>query len=422
MITKPSIESRLKTADAAYHAGRFAEAGESYAAITKLDPKNAFALERLGTIALWNNRPDEAVEYLEKALRQASGAQKLWPFNTQLNLRMAMAHYRADHFPEASKFFKQAAGPIALGPFRQIDALGKWLAAFGAGQPYLIEGPDETRIEFVMTDPLPVVQVSIDGGPPLHFLIDTGGSEVILDAQLAKNAGAQIAATMVGEFAGSKKAAMGLGSIESLRLGEFVVKNLPINTLDLTALAPIFGGLEIEGIIGTRLLMHFLATIDYPGGALLLRRGTIPQREALTAQAAKRIPFWLIDTHVIVAWGTCNRLEPMLFWVDTGLAGAGFIPSPSLTQQAGIAVDWSKAEDGIGGGGKVKEVPIFLERLTLGTGPDGIVEENIPGIVQEQPAGLGDQFGFEISGLISHQFFRKYALTFDFESMRMVLQ
>jgi hypothetical protein len=168
--------------------------------------------------------------------------------------------------------------------------------------------------------------------------------------------------------------------------------------------------------------MQFLATIDYPSGTLILQRGTPAQREALAAQSAKRIPFWLVDTHIILALGTVNGLAPTLFWVDTGLAGAGFIPSPSLLQKANITVDWSKAEDGIGGGGKVKEAPITLDRLTLGTGPDEIVEENIPGIAQEQPTGLGDQFGFELSGVISHQFFRKYALTIDFQAMNMVLQ
>jgi hypothetical protein len=422
MATESSIESHLKTAEAAYHAGRFAEAGTLYSTVVNLDPKNVSALERLGAISLWNNRPNDAIDYLEEALIHTSGLQKFWPFNVQLNVRLAMAYYRADRFTEASRFFKEAAGPIAMGPFQQLRALGNWLVAFDADQLYTIEGPDETRIEFVVTDPLPVVKVSIGDDRPLHFLVDTGASEIVLDTQLAKEVGAQVAATMVGDFSGSKKATIGLGRVDSLGLGEFKIKTVPIQTLDLTALSPLFNGLEIKGILGTRLLMHFLPTIDYRSGSLILRRPTPESRKRLEAQQARRIPFWLIDTHTIVAWGTVNYLEPMLFWLDTGLAGSGFIPSELVLRKAGIAVDWSKAEEGIGGGGKVKEVPITLDRLTLGTGPDEIMEENVPGIVQERPAGLGDHFGFEISGLISHQFFRNYALTFDFEDMSLILQ
>jgi hypothetical protein len=417
-----SIESHLKTAEAAYRAGKFAEAAAAYSRVTELDPKHASAWEHRGAIALWNNRPDEAVGHLKEAQRQTSGMQKFWPLNAQLNVRLGMAHYRADRFPQAAGFFKQAAGPIALGPFRQLEALANWLATFDAEPPYAIEGPAETRIEFVVTDPLPVVKLSVAGGAPVHCLIDTGGSEVILDTQLAKAAGAQVAATMTGEFSGLKKSTMGLGRVASLGLGEFTIRNVPVHTLDLTDISPLFKGLEIKGILGTRLLMHFLSTIDYRSGALVLRRATADQRKQLQALPAKRIPFWLIDSHYIVARGTVNHLEPMLFCVDTGLADGGFLPSTPLVQKAGIAVDWSKAEEGVGGGGKVREVPVVLDRVTLGTEPDQIVKDNVPGIVQERPPIVGDQWGFEISGLISHRFFREHALTFDFDGMEMILE
>lgn len=420
------VKPQLKAAEAIYHGGKFAEAYTAYSTITQFDPTNALALERLGSIALWNNHPHEAIRYLTEALARASGLQKLWPFSTQLKVRLAMAYYRADRFVEAARCFKEAAGPIARGPFRQLQALGNWLAFFDTGELYAIEGPDETRMEFVMTDPLPVVHVSIGSRDSLHFLIDTGGSEIILDAQLAKAVGVQLATTMMGEFAGSKQATMGLGSLDSIGLGEFSVKNVPVHTLDLSTLAPLFGGLDIAGIIGTRLLMHFLSTIDYRDGALILRRATPENLKRAVAPAeadqARYIPFWLIDTHYILAWGTVNRLGPMLFWVDTGLADKGFIPSAAVLREAGIVVDWSKAHEGVGGGGKVKEASIVLEQLTLGEGPNEIVEHNVPGVVMEQQPVLGDQFGFEISGIISHQFFRNYSLTFDFQHMRMILQ
>jgi hypothetical protein len=43
-------------------------------------------------------------------------------------------------------------------------------------------------------------------------------------------------------------------------------------------------------------------------------------------------------------------------------------------------------------------------------------------MVQDKPLSIfGDRLGFEVGGLISHAFFRPYALTIDFTNMRLVL-
>ncbi|MGH7598014.1 MAG: aspartyl protease family protein [bacterium] len=382
---KSGIEN-LRAAEAAYRHGKFDEADAAYLKIKQIAPTHVTALERLGTIALWNNRIDEAA---------------------------------------AARFFREAAGPVPIGPFRTLSALGNWLASFGETQPYLIEGPNETRLNFVVTDPLPVVEVSVNGAAPIHCIIDTGGSEIILDQSLAQTAGAQITATMTGEFGGAKKAAIGLGRVDSIKLAEFTLQNMPVHTLNLASISAVFNGLEIKGIIGTRLLMHFLSTIDYPNGGLILRRATpenLARLEAhAEAQKAKRIPFWLIETHYIVAWGTVNGVGPTLFFVDTGLAGKGFIPSNTLLKKAQLVGDWSKAEESIGGGGTFKTVPIVIDELTLGAGLDQIVKHNVSGFGFERQPVLGNQLGFEIGGLISPQFFRDHAVTFDFKSMYMIL-
>ena len=99
---------------------------------------------------------------------------------------------------------------------------------------------------------------------------------------------------------------------------------------------------EVKGVIGTRLLMHFLITIDYAGGALVLQRPTAENLQALdselAAAGAKVIPFWLVDTHYIVARATVNDLYPMLFFVDTGLAGKAFTAPKENLRQAGVSI------------------------------------------------------------------------------------
>jgi hypothetical protein len=127
--------------------------------------------------------------------------------------------------------------------------------------------------------------------------------------------------------------------------------------------------------------------------------------------------------HYILAEGTFNDQPPTLFFVDTGLAGKGFTAPEVDLQKAGIAVDWNKAQSGAGGGGDVRMVDITIDRLTLGTGANQVSATQVPGRVLEGGvAVLGDQLGFRVGGLISHQFFRPYALTLDFIGMRLFVQ
>jgi hypothetical protein len=263
----------------------------------------------------------------------------------------------------------------------------------------------------------------VNGGPPALFLIDTGGAEVVLDTSFVAEAGAEMTSTLDGEYAGGQRARTGLGRVGSVQAGAMRIHDVPIHTLDLGAL-PEFFGIDIRGILGTRLLMHFLATIDYAGGALILRQRS-PNHETETVPthaAIRRIPFWLVDTHLILARGRLNDLPPTLFWVDTGLAGSGFLASETQLQTAGVPVDWSMAWEGPGGGGPVTAANVVIDTLTLGEGDHAITRDAIPGIVHERsPSILGDRLGFDVGGLISHAFFRPYALTLDFTSMCLVL-
>jgi tetratricopeptide (TPR) repeat protein len=421
------VKAQLNAADVIYREGRFAKAEAAYLKVKELDPANAIVLERLGTIALWNNHLEEAERYLEDALRHTPWYRDFWPLNTQLKYRLAMNYYRQYRFAKATQLFRDAAGPIAIGPFRELKALSQQAALFVDETPHAIEGPEQSQIDFLVTDPLPVIEVSVNDSQQLYFIIDTGGAEVILDKELADEVGAEMVGSLSGTYAGQKKAETGLGKINSLIIGEFVVRNVPIHTLDTDSISPLFSGLEIRGIIGTRLLMHFLSTINYANAALILQRATPTNLQSLdvqvAAEGAKVIPFWLIETHYIVAWGTVNDLKPMLFFVDTGLAGAGFTAPEYVLQEAGITVEWTKAQEAIGGGGTVREVDIVINRLTLGTGVNEVIGKNIPAkAIENSVPILGDQLGFHIGGLISHQFFCNYALTLDFTGMRLIVQ
>lgn len=417
----------VRQAGAAYRAGQFDDAAELYRQAHAIDPESPLILEQLGALALLGNQADEAVAYLEQAARNVSWPASLWPLDAQRKTRLAMAYYRQDRFADASRLFRQASGPIPVGPFRDLRTLADHTALFADRQPYRVEGPEQSRVPFVVTDPLPVLPVSVNGQEPAYFILDTGGAEVILDDGLAEEAGAEMAGAFSGTYGGDRKAQTGVGRVEAIRLGEITLTDVPIHTLDLDSVSSMYDGLEIRGVIGTRLLMRFLATIDYPKGELLLRRPSAENHQALERRLAEsggvQFPFWLADLHYMLAQGQVNDSEPMLFFVDTGLAGNAFSASEKTLEELGIEIDWTKAELGPGGGGMVKSAGFVVDRLALGSGTQQVVETGLPGVAIEGSVPvLGDALGFHVGGMISHAFFRHHALTLDFESMRLVIE
>ena len=423
-----AIKEKLESANELFSNGDFYESERILLKVIKSDPGNVEVLEKLGTISLWKNNTEKAERYFKEAINRKSWFGNIWPFNAQLKYRLASTYLRADRLKEAAFLFSKAAGPFAIGPFKELSVKGRQLALFGKDAPYIIEGEDETNIEFVVLDPLPIVKVGVNGFEPVNFFIDTGGEEIILDSNFAKEVGATIVGKVPQEYAGAKKGLTGYGKINTLSIGGMLVNNIPVNTIDLqpTSLS-VFNGMEIRGTIGTRFLMHFLSTIDYKNKKLILRQLTESTNKRFANQISlsknKEISFYLVETHLIFARGSFNNQKPELFFIDTGLADAGFLSSKAILKKIGVTMDWSKAGMGAGGGGMVKGLNIEIEEVSLGSGDNKIVKHNIKGVVFENDISIfNGQLGFRVGGLVSHQVFRDYALTFDFNKMKLVLQ
>lgn len=398
-------QQSLGTADELFKAGKFTEAESAYLKVPSGDAGHFRAVLRSGYIALLSNRLGEARTKLAKAL-------EMKPEDPSALSLMAEAWYRADDFEKAAPLFK-AAG-------RETKAAQ--LGSFKGVSPYRIEGkPGISSLKFVMTDPLPVVEVQVNGGKKGNFFVDTGGAELIVDAEFAKESGLSLFGSEMGTFAGGKKSGFEFGRADSLTLGDFIVKDVPVHVMPVRQYSgPVFGGLRVDGIIGTVLLYHFLPTLDYPGSRLILRRRTSDNTAAFDKEIQSKksivVPFWMAGDHYMVGWGTVNKGRPLLFFVDTGLAGGGFTCPESTIRESGIKLPETPAGEGLGGGGKVQVFPFVVEELSFGEA----TAKNVQGVFSG-PFTLEEAFGFHLGGLISHGFFRPYAVTFDFTGMRIIL-
>jgi predicted aspartyl protease len=398
------IQSKITEADSFFEAGLFDEAERSYATVLAQDTRNPHALLRLGYLALLSNRLAEAQTRLTKAV-------ELLPDAPQPKAYLAECYVRRDDFEHAAPLLQ------ALGR----DSVADKLELFKGQVPYTVESDSSvSTARFVVTDPLPVLQVRVNNSQPVNFLIDTGASDVILDTAFAGEVGVETVGALQGTFAGGKQAQVQLGRVDKLTIGSFDIRNVPVGILDTHRFSPIFGGMRIDGVIGTVLFYHFLITLDYPARQLVLRQKTEANQQAFAAYLRERtpveVPFWMAGDHFIVARGTVNQSRPMLFFVDTGLAGGGFTCPESTIREAGIELDESKAREGMGGGGAVKIIPFRVERLSLGNAVQIRIPGSFSGGFQLEKA-----FGFHIGGIISHAFFRPYALSLDFSRMRLYL-
>ena len=414
---EPTAESKQLEIDSAnrlFQAGKFAEAGKLYSQIVVQNPKDYSAILQLGRIALLSNRLGDTKEWLEKAI-------SLRPDDADAKIMLAQAFYRRDDFQKAAAALSGvdvSSNKLIREQYPTLNVA--MLESFKGQTPYELKGNGtSTRVKFVKTDPLPLVNVRINGGKEVIFFIDTGGSEVTLDTDFAKEIGVPQFGAVQGTFSGGQHQEVQLGRIESLTVGDWTIKNVPTAMLPLRQLSEGLGVKQINGIIGTTLFYHFLTTMDYPKGELVLRRKTAKNLEEFKKSAGKRVtvPIWMASDHFMVGWGRIETLPPSLLFVDTGLVGAGVKLAESIIKEAGIKLEEDKASEGAGGGGTLKIVPYTVHKLSFGD----IKEENVQG-VYDGPFPWENTFGFDLAGMVGHEFFKPYAVTFNFMNMQIFLQ
>jgi predicted aspartyl protease len=400
-----ATKASLQMATDVFQQGKFEEAEYRFAQLEKEITVRYNAALHLGALALYRNDLAAAEKHLKVAL-------DVVPTSKQAKGLLINVYYRGDNFEEAAPLYRAVGDEIAAKKFESFKGL----------VPYQIDSKaDVTRVPFVITDPLPLIAAKING-KPANLLIDTGAAELFIDPDLVKKANVhRFGETTRKGYAGGLSAKTGAGRIDSVTLGQTTIHNVPAQILNTRRFSAAAQGKRVDGVLGTSLLFHFLATIDYPKGELVLREKSREQLKRFEEQSqdgqATAMPFWMAGDHFMVTWGKVNRSLPLLFFVDTGLAGGGFVCPPSTLKDAGIDLPKGAEIEGVGGGGKVKAVAFMVDQLSLG----GVEARQIQSFLGVFPPTLEHGEGFRIAGIVSHEFFRPYALTFDFQGMRLFI-
>ncbi|MCP2329167.1 hypothetical protein HDA40_007674 [Hamadaea flava] len=389
--TEPATAAAAADPDQLFRAGRFAAADHAYARLLRADPGNAHALAQRGYLALLSNKYADAERFLTPvAATDIRSAQ-----------RLADCYVRQDQHARAIPVLQSTGRPGDAATATQYVHLGP--------KPWQITGARRTRVPFLALDPLPHLEASINGGPAKPFIVDTYGT-LTLTPETAADAGLTAVSTVVA-VANNRPVTLYLGVLDSFRLGDIEIRNIPVAWVDGQQL-DLPDGSTPAGVLGTTLLYHFLSTMDYANGELVLRR-----KGSRNPAGRNDLPLWLAGDHFACTVGRLGSGDPHIVTLDSGGIAHGFETTVEYAEQTGLTVDYSNPEQQNG----VPVYPAVAGRMSLGHA----VARDIRGVAVSAVwpglpgPGLADLLGYDIKANFTHESLKQFALTFDYSAMRL---
>jgi tetratricopeptide (TPR) repeat protein len=389
-------DRRFDAAQAAYEMGDFGRARELGAEIVA---EGGALLDVVRGLA--------EVEYLlgdyaasEALLRQVvASSGRDASLRVDAEAALALVYLQTNRFAESRRLFAGLEDEIEL-PIWEL------MRSFGDEPPYRMDwmGREEAVIPFLQEadSELPRLALEIDGRA-LEARIDTGGDLLVLTQGLAAALRVEPVVSAQGVFAAGAQGSIAYGRVGTVNLGGIAVEGVPVSIVDLDL-----------PMVGTGFLRQFLATVDYPARRLVLRPPGSPAPEGA------QVPFALAATHLLIARGSLNDVEPLTFVLDSGLQhedGSALTAPASTLAAAGIAVPETRKEERESGAGHIElELgPFPVARLGLGR----LVQRDLTGLYGAFAPEWAHGLGFAVHGLVSHGFLRRHAWTLDFQRMTM---
>ena len=390
-------------ADALFKAGKFEQAGRAYEEILKKDPTNVQAARQRGYVGLLSNKFPEAEKYLNMAL-------KLAPEDKETNGLLGDCYIRQDKFSLAAPRW-QAAGE---------EGYATWFAAV-SGDAYQING-DIARVPFQQLDPSPLVEASVNGGPPKRFTFYTGAPNLGLTASVAKEAGLSPVYKEKTDFEGLPIWVY-YGVLDSFKLDGIELRNVPVGWSATESGEDV--GTDNDGMIGTWVFYHLLTTFDYAGRSLILRRPTLETarraRAAAKRAGAEPLPLWLAQDHGTLSTGSIAGSGPRVMGVNVGGIGEMVAGMPGeVAKQLGVRTDYDRPIETFAHSHATTTYPCYPKEIRLGDAvANEVYCETDPNMPVNVPWPYGS--GIDVTGWFAHCFWKPYNITLDFTDMNLYI-
>lgn len=352
------------------------------------------------------------------------------PRHLKSKIGLLYVYYQTNNYAK-TKTLSLTADELA--PHEAEKAIWTLMRSFGDRKPYQVTWKaDKAVIPFVSMNNLPLVSLKVNGRR-INALIDTGADLFTIDEKLAKSLGIKPVSSITGVYAGGKTAKTDLGRLNTLEMGDVVLRSVPVNISAFpgwTAEDEKTGEIrQVDAIVSTGLFQQFLATMDYPDRQLVLypRNGagrTKLADDLVSSGQVTEVPFVLDAAHFMIARGAINGKPDMTFFLDSGLdhPESAILLQKGALDYAGISLKNARTEyigngeGGLGGGG-FNVSNFILGSVALG----GLQQTNVAGVYGILPPNLyHTESGMLLDGIISHQFLRHYKWAIDFDRMKMV--
>ena len=393
-------------ADSLWSAGLFDEADEVYRSALAINKESSRA--RFGVARSLATRSK-----LDEALIEAQAAAAMAPRDGEIHAEIGEIYQRMHRFDEAANAYNNF---INLLPNKDRSDKAAWtrsqvkfLKAFEGRTPVDIDPEDLAAphtLPFRLVDDKIVIQARVNGGRQQDFILDTGSEETVISRDTAQRANiTAITYTLSAGVGEVGLRGLQLSRIDRLDIGDLQLRNLPVLIKN-----PALRGLpKREGESFSPLSFGMSMLIDYQRRQLTIGRN-LPEPESDSLRLPLRVH------RLALVRGMLNSTRPTYFVVDTG----------------GEVISISAATAGHFNQGAYRKIPLkvygtsgwdrdafLLPGMNLNF--DQIEYKNMPLVVLNlrAPSVL---LGFELGGIVGHNFLSHYRVALDMDRSELRLQ
>ncbi len=262
-----------------------------------------------------------------------------------------------------------------------------------------------------------LVSVTINGSPPMDFVLDSGATQSsITDPYLAAALGLEVREAGLARGMGSGATRVLIADDVSIRSDGVELMHVPLVIHDIGVRLSAAAGRDIHGFLGADLFARWVVEIDPPNRRLLLHdAGTFVESgsgDVLPLEVVDGRP--VIDAEVMTETG--KKVLPVRLVVDTGsgryltlINGSRRRLSPPDTRSLGASV-------GVVGETLVTIAPVA--RLTVGT----LVTENLETAWMEPYQIPAVRNIPNLNGILGNALLDRYHVIFDYSRGRLILR
>lgn len=270
-------------------------------------------------------------------------------------------------------------------------------------------GAAKTTVSFQLINNHIYAPASVNG-KPFTFIFDTGGVNVVTPTT-AKLLGLTSQGHMQGNGAGEGHMDIGLTKVESLAIGDALIKDQVFPVAPLDQMSPV-EGVEMQGMVGFETFRRFVTVVDYGASTItLIDPKTFDPKDAGTA-----IPFVFYGNTIAIQ--AAYNGHPGSFTVDTGSRVSLTLNAP-FAKTNGLDADKVKHVAGVTGwgiGGPSHAIAMRGDSLKMGP---FVVDKPVSEISTDKGGAFTDA---SLAGNIGAGILKRYVVTLDYEHTTMYLK